>query len=63
MTIKTLNEWNKYFEDITALRDKIYKGANGSPIKLEMEDCNIIWVLLTNEIEKIFNTPLEFHRK
>lgn len=62
----TLSDWNKYFEDVKTLRDKIYEGTkttNGLTIKLEMEDCDILWQLLTDEVDKIYNTPLEFRRK
>ena len=64
--MKTLSEWNKYLEDLKKLRDKIYEGTktiDGLCIKLEMEECDIIWNLLNDEASKVFNTPLEFHRK
>ena len=64
--MRTISEWNKYLEDVKRLRDLIYNGTkttDGLSVKLEMEDCDIIWDLLNDEANKVFSTPLEFHRK
>ena len=47
-------------------RDKIKEGTkttDGLCIQLSMEDCDIIWELLSSEANKVFNTPLEFHHR
>lgn len=62
--MRTISDWNKYLEDLKRLRDMIYEGTkttDGLCVKLEMEDCDIIWNLLNSEANKVFNTPLEFH--
>jgi len=65
--MRTISEWNKYLEDLKRFRDMIYEGTkttDGLYVKLEMEDCNIIWELLNSEANIVFNTPLGFnHRK
>ena len=64
--MKTISEWNKYLEDLKRLRDMIYEGTKtteGLCVKLKMEDCDIIWNLLNSEADKVFSTPLDFHRK
>lgn len=53
-------------EDLKTLRDKIYEGTkttDGLCIQLSMEDCDIIWELLSSEADKVFNTPLEFYMR
>ena len=64
--MRTLGEWNKYLEDLKRLRDMIYKGtktSEGLCVKLEMEDCDIIWDLLNSEANKVFSAPLDFYKK
>lgn len=64
--MRTISEWNKYLEDLKTLRDKIYEGTkttDGLCIQLSMEDCDIIWELLSSESDKVFNTPLEFYMR
>lgn len=64
--MRTISEWNKYLEDLKTLRDKIKEGTkttDGLCIQLSMEDCDIIWELLSSEANKVFSTPLEFHHK
>lgn len=60
----TIKEWNKYLEDLQRLKNMIYEGTkttDGLCMKLGMEDCDIIWELLSSEVNKVLNTPLEFH--
>jgi len=64
--MRTISEWNKYLEDLKTLRDKIYEGTkttDGLCIQLSMEDCDIIWELLSSEADEVFNTPLEFYMR
>lgn len=64
--MKTISEWNKYLEDLKRLRDMIFEGTKtteGLCVKLKMKDCDIIWNLLNSEANKVFSTPLDFHRK
>lgn len=64
--MRTISEWNKYLKDLKTLRDKIYEGTkttDGLCIQLSMEDCDIIWELLSSEVNKVINTPLEFHMR
>ncbi len=65
--MKTLSEWNDYLEHLKQLRDRIYEGTKTTEglccAQLSMEDCDIIWDLLSREANTVFNTPLEFHRK
>lgn len=64
--MRTISEWNKYLEDLKRLRDTFYNGTkttDGLCVKLEMKDCDIIWDLLNSEVNTVFSTPLDFHRK
>ncbi len=64
--MRTLSEWNDYLEDLKRLRDAIYEGTkttDGLCIQLSMEDCDIIWNLLSSEANKVFSTPLELHTR
>ncbi len=63
--MRTIGEWNKYLEDLKRLRDEIYQGTkttDGLTVTLSMEDCDIIWNLLSSEANKVFSTPLEFYK-
>ena len=63
--MRTISDWNKYLEDLKRLRGVIYEGTkttDGLCVKLEMEDCDIIWRLLSSEANKVVNTPLEFYQ-
>ena len=64
--MRTISAWNKYLKDLNRLRDKIYEGTkttDGLCVQLSMEDCDIIWELLSSEVNEVFNTPLEFHMR
>ena len=58
-----LAEWNKYRDDLIRLRDMIYKGTktiNGLSVILEMEDCDILWNLLRDEVCKVISKQLDY---
>ena len=64
--MRTLSEWNKYLDDLKRLRDLIYEGkktTDGLCVKLETEECDIIWRVLNSEVTKIVSIPLEFYKK
>ncbi len=61
---KTLSEWNEYLEQLKDLRDRIYEGTkttNGLCTQLSMEDCDILWTLVSSEANKVFGSQLDYY--
>ena len=60
---KTLYEWNKYSSDLARLKDIFHEGTKtikGLSLTLEMEDCDILFDLLSEECDKVLNGKLDF---
>ena len=63
---RLLKEWNEYLETVKRLKDTIYAGTKnteGLNLHLEMEDCDVIWELLSSEASAVYSTPLDFARR
>ena len=60
---ETLHGWNKYSSDLVRLIDIFHEGTkttDGLCLKLEMEDCDILFDLLNEECDKVLNRELDF---
>ncbi len=63
---RTIEEWNRYLSHVRDLRDLIKEGTKstkGLDVRLSMNDCDTLWRILSDEVDRVSNSPLEYKQK